>query len=106
MNLLSLTSALDDEAEGGLNPSELIVARSVNELPSDDAKVLFMLFGLVPEDMAVPLEVVVLIWRSYRTTGEKTKRRIALNVARSIEHLLRYNLLLGSADDGYIMHDM
>jgi hypothetical protein len=38
--------ALDDEVEGGLTPSERIVARSVNELPTDASKELFVLFGL------------------------------------------------------------
>lgn len=49
--------ALNEESDGKLGPSELVVARSVNELPSEDAKELFTWLSLLPEDTPCPIQV-------------------------------------------------
>ena len=99
------SASMADESETGMSPAESIVTRSVKELDLDTQR-LFPLMGIVPEDTPCPVGVAALIWTSRQQKEDKRGKRLLLKIRKLISNLLRYNLCLGSLEEGTYYHDI
>jgi hypothetical protein len=91
--------------EADFSVSDLVVGRSVQSLPTTDARDLFVILGTCPEDASVPSAFVALLWESRQAGTNKSSIRLKSAAKKLTAMLVRANLLHHNAGV-YVMHDI
>ena len=90
------------ESDGQRTVEEAVIAASVNSISGTQKKNVMHLFkslALLPEDTAVPLEIVSLMFQAVPgDDGATMKKPNLLNIRRWLKKLLDRSLVLGSVD--------